>query len=115
MHRIIVFVLVIVAAFSMVRYATPYQAAPVEKKGGMFSVLEIGQTVDLKAVGDVYVITVNPRSFSPSAVVVHEFGDDYVVFEDRSKVTQQRIPIWAVREIVVRKTGVRSGAPFERE
>jgi hypothetical protein len=115
MQRIVVFALVIVAAFTMAKYATPYQLAPEEAKRGLFSVLEVGQTVQLENKGDVYVITVNPRFVSQAAVVVQEFGDDYVVFEDRSRVVQQRIPVWAVREVVVRKTGVRSESPIDRE
>ena len=115
MQRIVVFALVIVAAFTMAKYATSYQLAPEEAKRGLFSVLEVGQTVQLENKGDVYVITVNPRFVSQAAVVVQEFGDDYVVFEDRSRVVQQRIPVWAVREVVVRKTGVRSESPIDRE
>ena len=115
MQRIIVFALVIVAAFTMVRFATSVQLAPVKAEGGLFSVLEIGQTVNLEAKGDVYVITVNPRFVSQTAVVVTEFGDDYVVFEDWPRVTQQRIPVWAVREVVVRKTGVRSEPGIGRD
>ncbi len=115
MQRIVVFALVIVAAFTMSKYATSYQPAPEETKRGLFSVLEVGQTVELEAKGDVYVITVNPRFVSQAAVVVQEFGDDYVIFEDRSRVVQRRIPVWAVREVVVRKTGVRSESPIDRE
>ena len=115
MQRIVIFTIAIVAAFSMVRYATSYQPAPEEAKAGLFSVLEVEQTVQLDNQGDVYVITVNPRSYSQNIVVVQEIGEDYVVFEDRSQVVQQRIPVWAVREVVVRKTGVRSVPPIGRE
>jgi hypothetical protein len=107
-----VFAVAVLAVAAMAGLATSFQLAPGEPEKGLPGILKPGMLVAAKAEGDVYSITVNPiwNARTP-VVVVAEVGDFYVVLEDRSRVEKRYIPAWAIREVLVRRTGVTSEPP----
>jgi hypothetical protein len=114
MQKTVVFAVAIVTAVAMTGLATSYQLAPEEPEKGLPGLLKTGMDVVAEVEGDVYVITVNPmRTTTKTVVVVAEVGEEYVVLEDRSRVEKRYIPVWAIREVLVRRTGVRSERPIE--
>jgi len=114
MQRITVFAVAILAVAAMAGLATSFQLAPGEPEKGLKGMLKPGMQVAADVDGDVYSITVNPmRGAAKPTVTVAEVGDLYVVLEDRSRVEKRYIPFWAIREVVVRRTGVTSEPPRE--
>jgi hypothetical protein len=114
MQRITVLAVAILAVTAMAGLATSFQLAPGEPEKGLTGLLKPGMQVSAQVKGDVYTITVNPmRTVREPAVTVVEVGDFYVVLEDRSRVEKRYIPVWAIREVVVRRTGVSSDPPRE--
>jgi hypothetical protein len=69
------------------------------RKAGLFAPLEVGQKVGLKERAGGYEIGVVPGV--PLGHKVLEVGVDYVVLEDFAGVTETRIPVYAVRAVVV--------------
>ena len=114
MQRITVFAVAILAVAAMAGLATSFQLAPGEPEKGLAGLLKPGMQVAAKTEGDVYSITVNPMwNARTPVVVVAEVGDFYVVLEDRSRVEKRYIPVWSIREVLVRRTGVSSEPPRE--
>ena len=94
--------IVMIAAVALVALAVGVAAAPkAEAKKGLFAPLEVGQQVGLKEAGGGYTITVMVGV--PLGQKVVEVGTDYVVLEDPTGMTQTRIPVTAVRAVVVTK------------
>lgn len=79
----------------MLAAAAP-KAAPA---GGVLAPLTVGQKVGLKEVAGGEQISVMPGVELASKVI--EVGADYVVVEDPAGITQTRIPVYAVRAVVV--------------
>lgn len=63
---------------------------------GVFAALRVGQSVNLKDVGVAYEISTFDYDMPLSHTVI-EVGDDYLVMRDIAKVTETRIPIYAVK------------------
>ena len=81
-------------------------AAPrAEKKSGLFAPLEVGQRVGLKEKVGGYEISIVPGVELGHKVV--EVGQDYIVLEDIAGVTQNRIPVYAVRAVTITRIGSR--------
>ena len=92
----------VLAAVAVAALAVAVAAAPkAEPKKGLFAPLEVGQQVGLKEAAGGYTISVMPGV--PLGLKVIEVGGDYVVLEDPTGTTQTRIPITAVRAVVVTK------------
>ena len=92
----------ILAAVASIILAVGVAAAPkAEPKKGLFAPLEVGQQVGLKEAAGGYTIRVMPGV--PLGQKVVEVGSDYVLLEDPTGTTQTRIPVTAVRAVVVTK------------
>ena len=76
-------------------------AAPKEepKRTGVLSVLRKDMKVGLKEVNGGYQINVLPEV--PQGHTVLEVGEDYVILQDITGITETRIPIYAVRAVTV--------------
>lgn len=71
-------------------------AAPqAEKPGGIFAALEKGSKVALKETAQGFEIGVFPGV--ELAFTVKEVGQDYIVVEDITGITETRIPIYSVK------------------
>jgi hypothetical protein len=91
---------IVTAAGALALVAVLAAAAPkAAPAGGVFAPLKEGQKVGLKEVAGGYQITVMPGVELASKVI--EVGAEYVVLEDPAGVTQTRIPVYAVRAVVV--------------
>ena len=90
----------ILASVASIVLAVAVAAAPkAEPKKGLFAPLEVGHQVGLKEGAGGYTISVMPGI--PLGQKVVEVGTDYVVLEDPTGTTQTRIPVTAVRAVVV--------------
>ena len=67
-------------------------------KRGLFATLKVGQAVNLKDVGPVYEIGTFDDAM-PLGYTVVEIDTDYIVLRDIAKVTETRIPIYAVKSV----------------
>lgn len=75
-------------------------AAPNEqKKPGVLSVLSVGQRVAVKEMGNGYQIGVMPGV--DLGHTVKEVGADFLVVEDLTGVVETRIPLFAIRSVMV--------------
>ena len=91
---------IVIAVVAVAALAVAVAAAPkAEPKKGLFAPLEVGHQVGLKEGAGGYTISVMPGI--PLGQKVVEIGSDYVVLEDPTGTTQTRIPITAVRAVVV--------------
>ena len=70
-------------------------------RSGLFAPLQKGQWISLKEKAGAFEINVVPGAVSGRRVV--EVGQDYLVVEDLTALTQTRIPIYAVRVITVQR------------
>lgn len=68
-------------------------------KRTVFADMEVGQPVGLKDHGATYEISVLDGNVPQSHKVV-EIGNDFIVLEDITEVTQTTIPVYSVRSIV---------------
>ena len=64
----------------------------------LFATLKVGQAVNLKDVGPVYEIGTFDDAM-PLGYTVVEIDTDYIVLRDIAKVTETRIPIYAVKSV----------------
>lgn len=65
---------------------------------GVFATLKVGQAVTLKDVGHAYEISTFDNDM-PLGYTVVEVGDDFIVVRDIAKVTETRIPVYAVKSV----------------
>ena len=77
-------------------------------KRGLFGTLRVGQAVNLKDVGPAYEISSFDDTM-PLSHTVMECGDDYVVLRGFAKVTETRIPIYAVKCVTHIRTKIEAG------
>lgn len=92
-------VIAMVAAAVLAVVVSVAAAPKAEANKGVFAPLEVGQQVGLKEGASGYTISVVPGVQLGQKVV--EVGTDYVVLEDPTGTTQTRIPVTAVRAVVV--------------
>ena len=75
-----------------------YQEEP--KAKGLFAPLKIGQPVSMKDLGSHYQISLYKQPI-PTGYKVKEIGSDYLVLEDIVGVIETRIPVDAIKSIVI--------------
>jgi hypothetical protein len=107
----------VVAALGAVAVGTAGGRKPAAPKGGVFGPLESGRLVDVREGGGGFTLTVVPPPPPGPKVVVGKAGGlplphkvvevaaDYVVLEDPRTVSQLRIPVSAVRVVIVPPVG----------
>jgi hypothetical protein len=82
-------------------------AAPQKPQAqGVFAPLKVGQSVALQDHGGSYEIRLMDVDVQMSHTVV-EIGQDYVVLKDITEVAETRIPIYAIKAVVLLKTKMR--------
>ena len=82
-------------------------AAPQKPQAnGVLAPLKVGQSVALQDHGGSYEIRLMDVDVPMSHTVV-DVGQDYVVLKDIAEVTETRIPIYAVKAVVLLKTKLR--------
>lgn len=70
---------------------------------GVLATLKVGQPVNLKDVGAGYEISTFDTDV-PQGHTVVEIDNDYLVLRDIAKVTETRIPIYAVKSVTLIRT-----------
>lgn len=75
------------------------------KERGVLAVLHAGQPVSLQDTGNGYAIGLLKDGPEELGHKVVEVFSDYVVIEDLAGVSQTRIPIYAIKRVVVTKLG----------
>ena len=78
-----------------------------EHRRGVLAVLSKGEAVTVKEVGGRYEIGVMPNMEMLGYKVV-EVGQDYLVVEDISQITETRIPIYSIKAVSILKMGGRN-------
>ncbi len=73
---------------------------------GVFAPLKVGQSVALQDHGGSYEIRLMDMEV-PMGHTVVDVGQDYVVLKDLAEVTETRIPIYAIKAVVLVKTKLR--------
>lgn len=74
-----------------------------KSRRGVFATLRVGQAVNLKDAGAGYEISTFDTDV-PQGHTVLEVENDYVVLRDIAKVTEIRIPIYAVKSVSLIRT-----------
>lgn len=92
-------VLVIVFGLLALGLLTASAQAPAEKQPTFFSALKEGQPVSLKEVSGRYEIATVEGVAAVQGHKVMEIGNDFVVIQDISGVTESRIPLWSIKAI----------------
>lgn len=82
----------------VVAISTALGAQNAKKPKGVFSMLKVGQAVNLKDEGSAYSISyIEPEV--PLAHTVIEIGEDYVVLRDIAGVKDVMVPVYAVKSV----------------
>ena len=76
---------------------------PAVARRTVFFTLKVGQPVVLKDKGGLYEIGTTDAA-TPLTHKVAEIGDDFIVVQDEAGVTETRIPVTAVRAVILLKT-----------
>ena len=77
-------------------------------KRGLFGTLRVGQPVNVKDAGPVYEISTFDNDM-PLGYTVVEIDTDYIVLRDIAKVSETRIPIYAVKSVSCIRTKIQAG------
>lgn len=104
-RRIMITAFLAVATVAVASFAISKQPNAEQSGRGVLSVLFKGQPVNLKEVAGRYEIGIFTKGPDILGYKVLEVGQDYVVVEDVSGVTELRIPIWSVQAVRVFKVG----------
>lgn len=72
-------------------------------KKGLFAKIKTGQSVALKDVGESFLISLMDEPM-PGTHEVVEIGDDYIVLKDTAGLAETRIPVYAVKAVVLVRT-----------
>lgn len=75
------------------------------RERGVLSVLHAGQPVSLQETGNGYAISLLKDGPEMLGHKVVEVFSDYIVIEDLAGVSQIRIPLYAIKSVVVTKLG----------
>jgi len=71
------------------------------KPTGVFANLKVDQTINVKEVGDRYLLTViDGDSKLPVPHTILELGSDYIVVQDFTGLNETRIPITSIQVVV---------------
>jgi hypothetical protein len=77
-------------------------------KRGLFATLRVGQAVNVKDIGPAYEISTFDNDM-PLGYTVVEIDTDYIVLRDIAKVSETRIPIYAVKSVSCIRTKIQAG------
>jgi len=71
------------------------------KTTGVFANLKVDQTINVKEVGDRYLLTViDGDSKLPVPHTISELGSDYIVVQDFTGLNETRIPIYSIQAVI---------------
>lgn len=97
-------VLVVIALGGLLFVASGQSPA---KERGVLSVLQKGQPITLKDTGQGYELVLLKNGPESLSHMVEEVAGDFVVIKDRVETNEIRIPIYAIKSIVVTTLGHR--------
>lgn len=103
MSRRIVATLIAVTFAVVALFSTATSQPTPATRRSVFSTLKAGQSVTLKERGGLYEVGTLDEA-GPLTHTVVEVGDDFLVLRDDAGVTESRIPVTAVRAVVLVRT-----------
>ncbi len=87
-------------------FSTAISQPPAAARRTVFSTLKVGQAVAAKERNGLYEVSTMDEAGATTHKVI-EVGDDYLAVRDEAGVTESRIPVTAVRAVVLVKTKLR--------
>jgi len=100
-------ILALVTVLVLAQFAVSYQGAPAAQPN-IFDGLRVGQDVGLVPVGSNYSVVVDPQRGRVDVYTVLDVQRYFITVQDRSRNSELRIPVSAIRDISISRTGVRS-------
>ena len=83
----------------LITVGTALGAQDVEKPRSMFSMLKVGQAVNLSDHGSAYSLRIFEEDNVPLSHTVIEIGEDFIVVRDIAEVTDSIVPLYSIKAI----------------
>lgn len=91
----------------LAQLAVSYQGPPAPQPS-VFDGLRAGQQVGLQPVGSNFSVVVDPQRGRIEVYTVLDVQRYFITLQDQSRNSELRIPVSAIRDISISRTGVRS-------